>query len=159
MSADALTTAHATTRRQRMSMTRGRKTMNAFLDARSNLCYTGIKLSRIIISMAMAAALFTAPVGLASRSCILPSAVSQKACQSSCCANKTCCATSSKNTAPTSQPLAKADSSYKLNATSIAVPADVSPGREFGTQRFALFNAASGAHSPPMLALICIRLI
>src|SRR5260370_14002667 len=72
-------------------------------------------LSRIIISMAIAAALFTAPVGLAARSCILSNAPSQKACQPSCCANKTCCATSPTNTAPPSQPLGKADSGQQLS--------------------------------------------
>src|SRR5947207_1508828 len=70
-------------------------------------------LSRIIISVAMAAALFMAPVGFAARSCILANAPSQKACQPSCCANKTCCATSPKNTTPPSQPLAKADSGQR----------------------------------------------
>jgi hypothetical protein len=116
-------------------------------------------LSKILLSMAMATALFTAPVGVAARSCILPSTPSEKACKLDCCANKTCCATSPKNTAPSSQPLAKSDSSYKLNATSIAVPAVVSPSWEFGAQHFLLSNAASDAHSPPTLALICIRLI
>src|SRR6266545_452114 len=105
-------------------------------------------LSRIIISMAMVAALFTVQVDLAARSCILSSTASQKVCQSNCCVNKTCCATSAKNTAPQSQPLAKADSSYKLNATSVALPTAVSPSREFGAERFLLSNAASGAHSP-----------
>jgi len=116
-------------------------------------------LSRIILSMAMATTLFTAPVGVAARSCILASTPGQKACQSGCCANKTCCATSPKNAAPSSQPLAKSNSSYKLNATSIAVPAVVSPSWEFGAQHLLLSNAASDAHSPPTLALICIRLI
>src|SRR5438132_12196421 len=111
-------------------------------------------LSRIIVSAAMATALFIAPVGLAARSCILTNAPSQKACQSSCCANKTCCATSPKNTAPPSQPLAKADSSYKLNATCVGLVPAVSPSREFGAQQFLLSNAASGAHSPPTVALI-----
>src|SRR6059058_5152380 len=73
-------------------------------------------LRRITISVAMATVLFTAPVGLAARSCILTNAPSQKACQSSCCANKTCCATSPKNTAPQSQPLAKADSGQQAKA-------------------------------------------
>jgi hypothetical protein len=109
--------------------------------------------------MATAAALFVAPVGFTARSCILTSPSEQKACQGACCANKTCCATSSKNTAPRSQPLAKADSSYRLNATSVALPTAVSPSWEFGAQRFLLSNAASEAHSPPTLALICIRLI
>jgi len=107
----------------------------------------------------MASALFTAPVGLASRSCILSSAPAQQGCKSGCCANKTCCATSAEHKASPTQPLAKADSSYKLNATSVALPTAVSPSREFGAERFLLSNAASGAHSPPTLALICIRLI
>jgi hypothetical protein len=109
--------------------------------------------------MAMAAALLTAPVGHAPRSCILSSAPVQKACQSGCCANKTCCATSTENKSTPSQPLAKADSSYKLDATSVALATAVSAIREFGAQRFLLSNAASEAHSPPTLALICIRLI
>jgi hypothetical protein len=112
-----------------------------------------------MISVAMAAAVFTAPVGFTARSCILSSTPEQKACQAGCCANKTCCATSPKNTAAPSQPIAKGDSSYKLNATWIAVATAASPSREFGTQRFLLSNAASGAHSPPTLTLICIRLI
>jgi hypothetical protein len=116
-------------------------------------------LSRIIISLATAAALFTSPVGLAPRSCILSSAPLEGACKSSCCANKTCCAASTKNKSTPSQPLAKADSSYKLNATWVALATAVLPSREFGAQHFPLSNAASGAHSPPPLALICIRLI
>ncbi|PYI58820.1 MAG: hypothetical protein DMC59_07500 [Verrucomicrobia bacterium] len=116
-------------------------------------------LSRIIISLAMASALFTAPVGLASRSCILSSAPAQQGCKSGCCANKTCCATSAEHKASPTQPLAKADSSYKLNATWVSLPSAVSPSREFGAQHFVFSIAACGAHSPPTLALICIRLI
>ncbi|PYJ47594.1 MAG: hypothetical protein DME85_04650 [Verrucomicrobia bacterium] len=109
--------------------------------------------------MAMAAALFTAPGGLAGRSCILSNAPNQKACHSSCCANKTCCATSPNRTARTSQPLAQTDSSYKLNTACVGLISAVSPSREFAAQQFLLSNAASSAHSPPTLALICIRLI
>jgi hypothetical protein len=116
-------------------------------------------LSRIIISIATAAALFTGPVALNARSCILSSAPEQKACKPGCCANKTCCATSKAHKATSTQPLAKVHSSYNLNATSVAVATAVSPSPEFGTQRFALSNAASGGHSPPTLALLCIRLI
>jgi hypothetical protein len=116
-------------------------------------------LSRIIISLATAAALFTAPAGLTARSCILSSAPEQKACQPGCCANKTCCATSKAHKATSTQPLVKPDSSYNLNATPVAVATIASPSLEFCTQRFALSNAASGRHSPPTLALICIRLI
>jgi len=115
-------------------------------------------LSRIITSAAMAAALITAPVSLTARSCILSSAPAQQACKPGCCANKTCCATSSEHKSTPSHPLTKADSSYKVNATSVALPV-VPAIPEFGGQRFQVFNAESEAHSPPQLALICIRLI
>jgi hypothetical protein len=115
-------------------------------------------LSRIIISVAMAAALFTAPVGLAARSCILTNAPSQKACQPSCCANKTCCATSPKNTAPPSQPLAKADSGQQLSAICFAAALPLS-SREVGAEQFRFHAAAPLANSPPRLALLCTFLI
>src|SRR6266436_4657881 len=115
-------------------------------------------LNRIIISMAMAAALFTAPVGLAARSCILSNAPSQKACQSSCCANKTCCATSPKNTAPQSQPIAKGDSSQQLKATGFVTALSFS-SREVGAEQFGFQAAALLANSPPRLALLCTWLI
>ena len=136
----------------------GHYPLNAFLDARSNLCYTEIMLSRVIISMAMAAALFTAPVGLAARSCILSSTPSQKACQSSCCANKTCCATSPKNTAPPSQPLAKADSGQQLSAACFVAAVPL-PSCEVGAEQFRFQAAAPSANSPPRLALLCTFLI
>jgi hypothetical protein len=108
--------------------------------------------------MAMAAALFTASVGLAARSCILSSAPSQKACQSSCCANKTCCATSPKNTASQSQPIAKGDSSQQLKATGFVTALSFS-SYEAGSERFRLEAAAPSANSPPRLALLCTLLI
>jgi hypothetical protein len=116
-------------------------------------------LSRIIVSLAMSAVLFTAPVSSAVRSCILSSAPVQEACKPACCANKTCCATSAEHKSTPSQPLAKADSGYKVNATCVTLPTAVSPSLEFAAQRFLFSNAASDAHSPPTLALICIRLI
>jgi hypothetical protein len=115
-------------------------------------------LSRIIISMAMAAALFTAPAGVAARSCFLSSTPVQKACQSSCCANKTCCVTSPKNTAPLSQPLAKADSSQQLKATGFVTALPLS-SREVGADQFRFHTAAQLANSPPRLALLCTLLI
>jgi hypothetical protein len=115
-------------------------------------------LSRIILSMAMATALFTAPMGLTAQSCILSSAPEQQACRPGSCANKACCATSSEHKSTPSHPLTKADSSYKVNATFIALSV-VAPSPESGAQRFAVYNAESSAHSPPTLALICIRLI
>jgi hypothetical protein len=110
------------------------------------------------MSMAMAAALFTAPAGLAARSCILSNAPSQKACQSSCCANKTCCATSPKNTAPPSQPLAKANSNQRLNAACFAVALPFS-NYETGAQQFRFQATAPSAKPPPRLALLCTLLI
>jgi hypothetical protein len=115
-------------------------------------------LSRIIISMTMAAALFTAPVGLTARSCILSSVPSQKACQPSCCANKTCCATSPKNTGPPSQPLAKADSGQQLNAICFAAPVPLS-SCEVGAEQFRFHAAAPLANSSPRRALLCTFLI
>jgi hypothetical protein len=108
--------------------------------------------------MAMAAALFTAPVGFAARSCILSSVPSQKACQSSCCANKTSCATSPKNTAPPSQPLAKTDSGQQLSATCFAVALPFS-NCETGAEQFRFQATALSANSPPRLALLCTLLI
>jgi len=108
--------------------------------------------------MAMAAALFTAPVGLAARSCIFTNAPSQKACQPSSCANKTCCATSPKNTAPSSQPLAKGDSSQQVKAAGF-VAALYFSSCEAGTEQFQFQAAAPSVHSPPRLALFCTLLI
>jgi hypothetical protein len=115
-------------------------------------------LSRIMISVATAVALVAAPMGSAARSCILVNAPSQKACQSNCCANKTCCATSTKNTAPQSQPLAKADSSQQLKATGFVATLAFS-SYEVGSEQFRFQAAAPLANSPPRLALLCTFLI
>ena len=116
-------------------------------------------LSRVIISLAMTAALLAAPVGLSARSCILSSAPAQQGCKPRCCANKTCCATSKEHKSNPSHPLGKADSNYKVSATCIAVPSALLPSSESVAQLFARCTAAFNAHSPPTLALICIRLI
>jgi hypothetical protein len=108
--------------------------------------------------MAMATALFMAPVGLAARSCILSSAPSQKACQPGCCANKTCCATSPKNTAPPSQPLAKADYGQQLSAICFAAALPLS-SHEVGAQQFRFQATTPLENSPPRLALLCTFLI
>ena len=115
--------------------------------------------SRIIVSVAMTAVLFTAPMGLTARSCIVSSAPAQQACKPGSCANKACCATSSEHKSTPAHPLAKADSSYDVNAASIALPVIVPPSPEVASQKFLLSNASVGEHSPPTLALICIRLI
>jgi hypothetical protein len=116
-------------------------------------------LSRIMISVAVAVTLVAAPVASAARSCILVNAPNQKACQSSCCANKTCCATSPKNTAPASQPLAKADSGQQLSANCSATAMLPLANCDAGTEQFRLHVTSLSAHSPPQLALLCTFLI
>ena len=96
---------------------------------------------------------------LSARACILSNVASEKACKPACCANKTCCATSNQHKSNTTQPLAKSDSSYQVNATSTALPTAVLPIQEFGVELFPHCSEAYDAHSPPTLALICIRLI
>jgi hypothetical protein len=114
-------------------------------------------LSRII-SVAVATALFMAPASLSARSCIFSNAPDQKACQSSCCANKTCCATSPKNTAPPSQPLAKADSGQQLKAAGFVAALSYS-NWEAGAAGFRFQAVPPSADSPPRLALFCTLLI
>lgn len=116
-------------------------------------------LNRIMISVAVAVMLVAAPVGSAARACILVNAPSQKACQPSCCANKTCCATSPKNTAPASQPFAKTDAGQQLNATCYATAALPFPICDTGTEQFRLHVTSVPANSPPQLALLCTFLI
>jgi hypothetical protein len=115
-------------------------------------------LSRIITSVAMAAALVTAPVSLTARSCILSSAPAQQACKPGCCANKTCCATSSEHKSTPSQPLTKADSGQQLKATCFATALPLS-SYEVGAEQFRFQAAAPLANSPPRLALLCTFLI
>jgi len=116
-------------------------------------------LSRIIVSLAMTAVLFVAQAGFAAPSCILSSPPTQQACKPGSCANKTCCATSNQHKSTPAHPLAKSNSSYEVNAIPVALPVTIPPNLEVASQKFLLSNAAFGAHSPPTLALICIRLI
>ena len=116
-------------------------------------------LSRIIVSVAMTAVLFTAPMGLTARSCVVSSAPAQQACKPGSCANKTCCATSSEHKSTQTHQLAKADSGYDVNAAFVASAVTVPLSPESASQQFLPFNAVPGGHSPPTLALICIRLI
>jgi hypothetical protein len=116
-------------------------------------------LRRILISVAVAVALVAAPIGSAARSCMLVNAPSQKACQPSCCANKTCCATSPKNTAAPSQPLAKADSAQQLSVICFVPVALPFSSYEAGAEQFRFHVTSLSAHSPPQLALLCTFLI
>ncbi len=128
-------------------------------DAWPVLCYELESMaSRIALSLLLAMTIVLAPARLSARPCVLSNVPSEKACEISCCANKTCCATSPKNTSAPLQPLAKANSSHELNATCVAMVTAVPPSQQLGVQSF-LSSSAPGAHSPPPLALICIRLI
>jgi len=114
--------------------------------------------SKIVISLMVAMMLPVAATPLSARACILSNVASEKACKPACCANKTCCATSSKNTAPPSQPVAKADSSQQLSATCFAVALPFS-NYETGHEQFRFRATAPSASSPPQLALLCTFLI
>src|SRR5881227_2273215 len=105
-------------------------------------------LNRIIISVAMTAALLTAPVGLSARSCILSSAPAEQACKPGCCANKSCCATAKEHKSNPTHPLGKADSNYKVSVTCIAVPSAALPSSESAAQLFARYTAAFDAQAP-----------
>jgi len=130
-----------------------------WLDARSHLCYKrNSMLNRIATSLVTAVALVATPFHASARTCIVTDSPIQKACQPGCCANKTCCATSPKNTAPVSQPLAKSGSDQQNVAVlpSQRALALLRPGA-IASSFFSCEDSA--AHSPPRLALTCIRLI
>jgi len=116
-------------------------------------------LSRIMISVVTAVTLVAAPMGSAARSCILVNAPSQKACQPRCCANKTCCATSAKNTAPSSQPLAKSGSVSTTNPISGPTGFAVLPNQSWQDRVVTRTDLVFAALSPPQLSLLCTFLI
>jgi hypothetical protein len=116
-------------------------------------------LSRIAIALALVVALTTAPFHASARTCIVSDAPVQKACKPGCCANKTCCATSKKNTAPISQPFAKGASGPQLNATCIATITAVAPGYVSLDRQLSLSRAPSCAVVQPQLAVLCTFLI
>src|SRR5207245_9209563 len=99
-----------------------------------------------------------APTHLHATPCAPSPTPPQQQCKPACCANKTCCTTTSEQKSTPSHPLAKGDSSYKVNAPPIALPV-VPPSPKSRAQQIPAFNARCSAHSPPTLALICIRLI
>ncbi|PYI98854.1 MAG: hypothetical protein DMF00_11945 [Verrucomicrobia bacterium] len=116
-------------------------------------------LSKIIVSVAVTAVLFAAPLDFATRSCILSSAPAQQACKPASCANKTCCATSSEHKSTPAHQLAKADSSYDVNAAFVASAVTVPPRPAVASQKPLLSNASVVAHSSPALAVLCSFLI
>jgi hypothetical protein len=116
-------------------------------------------LSKISVSVMVATALFGASMRLPAASCILSNAPSEKACKPGCCANKTCCKTSQKNTAPPVQPLAKSGSDQQ-NIAALPAMVAVAVLNQAATTESPIFSSAEcTAHSPAPLTLICIRLI
>jgi len=137
-----------------------RKVVNAFRRLAVQLMlYGDLMLSRIMISVVAAAAMLVTPIGSAARSCILVNAPSQTACQPRCCANMTCCITSSKNTAPSSQPLAKNASSHETNAICAPSVFAVLQHQSWENWSRCQIDGTSTALSPPRLPLLCTFLI
>jgi hypothetical protein len=116
-------------------------------------------LSKISVSVMVATALFGASMRLPAASCILSNMPSEKACTPGCCANKTCCKTSQKNTAPPVQPLAKSGFNQQNIVALPAMVAVALPNPAVATESPVFSSAECTAHSPAPLALICIRLI
>jgi len=114
-------------------------------------------LNKLTLLMAMAA-LLAGPVQLSARPCVLINAPSEKACQPACCANKTCCDTSHRNTGATSQPFAKNQSDQQPTATFFAIVKQPLPNSGAETERSGFQTLAAKVPSP-RLALLCSFLI
>ena len=111
------------------------------------------------ILVAVLLAMVVTPLRLPAASCILSNAPSREACKMACCANKTCCAVSKKNTAPVSQPLYKSgDGNQQQMIGFVSVPIIDSIAVAASAQPVCA-SAPVRAHSPPPLAATCIRLI
>jgi hypothetical protein len=107
----------------------------------------------VVLAMAIA------PLRLPAASCILSNAPSPDGCRPNCCANKTCCAVSKKNTTPVSQPLYKSgDLSQHPVIGFVSVPV-IDSIAEVAFTQLARRSISVRAHSPPPLAASCICLI
>ena len=112
-----------------------------------------------LILIAVLLAMLVRPLQLPAASCILSNAPSEKACKMNCCANKTCCATSKKDTRPVSQPLLKSgDAGQQLIVGFVTVSVIDSSVIAISAQP-ASRSVPMRAHSPSPLATTCIRLI
>jgi hypothetical protein len=118
-----------------------------------------VMLSKVPVSVAVGLALFTATVRLPAAPCMVTNTPSQKACQPGCCANKACCETSHERTGPPVQPLTKSGADQQ-NISAIPTTVEVTLVTPVAATASHVFSSAECiAHSPPPLALICIRLI
>lgn len=109
-------------------------------------------------SLTVGLALVVATVRLPAATCIVTNTSDEKECRPGCCANRTCCETSPKHTGRPAQPLAKSglDQQTVSAIPAIAAVALLMPAP---TEPHVFSSAERRAHSPPPLALICIRLI
>jgi hypothetical protein len=114
--------------------------------------------ARISISVMLATGIFLSAVRLPAAPCILSNAPSEKACTMGCCKNKSCCETSQQRTGPPAQALAKAGCDQQ-NIATFAPTLPVAVFAQVATEFVAFPGVECRTHSPPPLALICIRLI
>lgn len=109
-------------------------------------------------SLVVALSLVAAPTGLPAASCLATDRPSEMACQPGCCADKACCETSPNPTEPTAQPLARSGH-HQPRVNAIPLVAVVTPVIPVATASHVFSSTECSAHSPPLLELICIRLI
>ena len=114
--------------------------------------------SRVIVSLALVAAIFVASERSTTASCLFPNSPSHKLC-APCCAKKACCQTSNKRTPEPVQPLSTTSSLQKnfVALTAVVPTGKVEQPRATEISDFSL--AEHSRHSPEPLALLCIRLI
>jgi hypothetical protein len=111
------------------------------------------------ILFAVVLAMLIRPLQLPAASCILLNAPSEQRCKMHCCANKTCCAKSKGSNAPASQPLHQSEIAKQQQVIGfVSVELTNAIAMEF-LPRPACHYVPPRLHSPPPLAVSCIRLI
>jgi hypothetical protein len=113
---------------------------------------------KLLLSFIVAGSVGAATLRLPAPSCITANAASPRACHMGCCANKTCCETSTQRTQVPAPPLLKSDQgagfAVTLEQTELVAPTSVPLPHltAVGLRR-------SAAHSPPQRVLFCTFLI
>src|SRR5438105_10902978 len=108
------------------------------------------------ILFAVVLAMLVRPLQLPATSCILSNAPDQQGCKPNCCANKSCCAVSKKNTQPASPPLYKGgDVNQQQSIAFVSVPLIDSITVASSPQPLRA-SVLMRAHSLPPLAATCI---
>ena len=109
-----------------------------------------------MVCLTVGLALGVAAVQLPAARCIVTSAPSEMACSPDCCAKMGCCESSTDRSAPEAPPLAKTG---QKNISAMPAMAVLALAMPFAAASHVFSSATGRAHSPPPLALICIRLI